>query len=121
MIVIAGGSGRLGTEVARLLRERGEPVRAISRDPRRGAHLEAIGVEVVRGDVRDPDGLRTAVAGARTVVSCVQGLTATDGGRPASVDRAGNRALVGAAAATGGAHVVLVSVVGAAPDHPMEL
>jgi uncharacterized protein YbjT (DUF2867 family) len=121
MIVIAGGTGRLGTEVARLLRARDEAVRAISRDPRRGAHLEALGVEVVRGDVRDPDSLRRAVGGARTVVSCVQGLTATDGGSPASVDRDGNRALVAAAAATGDAHVVLVSVVGAAPDHPMEL
>src|SRR4051794_2888798 len=120
MIVIAGGTGWLGTEVARLLRERDEPVRAISRDPGRGAHLEAIGVEVVRGDVRDPDSLRRAVDGARTVVSCIQGLTATDGGSPASVDRDGNRALV-AAAATVGAHFVLVSVVGAAPDHPMEL
>lgn len=121
MIVLVGGSGRLGTVVARRLRARDEAVRVLTREPRRAAHLAALGAEVAEADVRDPDSLRRGLAGGRTVVSCVQGLTATDGGSPATVDRDGNRALVAAAAAVGVDHLVLLSVVGVAPNHPMEL
>ena len=52
------------------------------------------------------------------MVSAVHGLTAPGG--PASVDRDGNRHLIDAARAAG-ADVVLLSVLGASADSPMEL
>ncbi len=54
------------------------------------------------------------------MVSAVQGFAGPGRVSPASVDREGNRHLVDAAAATGAA-MVLVSVIGAAPESPMEL
>ncbi|MEP6814278.1 MAG: NmrA family NAD(P)-binding protein, partial [Marmoricola sp.] len=57
---------------------------------------------------------------ADVVVSAVHGFTGTRGVSPATVDRDGNVNLVDAAKASG-ADVVLMSVVGAAPDSPMEL
>jgi uncharacterized protein YbjT (DUF2867 family) len=117
VILVAGGTGRLGTVLVNRWVDRGEEVRVLTRDPGRAAHLPA--VEVVRGDVRDPGAVATAVRGADVVVSAVHGFT---GWRqsPASVDREGNRSLITAAAAAG-AHVVLLSVVGASAQHPLEL
>jgi NADH dehydrogenase len=54
------------------------------------------------------------------VVSAVQGFAGAGRGSPASVDRDGNTHLIDAAREVGAA-VVLMSVVGAAPDSSMEL
>jgi uncharacterized protein YbjT (DUF2867 family) len=117
VILVAGGTGRLGTELVGHLVARGEEVRVLTRDPARAAHLPPVGLVV--GDVRRPEDVARAVRGADAVVSAVHGF-AGRGVSPASVDRDGNACLVDAAAAVG-AHVVLVSVLGAAPGHPMEL
>ncbi|MFE2376733.1 NAD(P)H-binding protein [Streptomyces sp. NPDC059398] len=63
MILVTGATGTIGTEVVRLLAERGERVRAMTRKPE-GAKLPA---EVVRGDFDDRDSLDSAVAGADAV------------------------------------------------------
>jgi NADH dehydrogenase len=120
LILVAGGSGRLGTLIVRRLAARGLGVRVLTRDRRRTAHLEGSRVEVVEGDVRDGSSLRAALEGVDTVVSAIHGLG--DAGRvsPASVDRDGNRHLVNAAVAANAA-VVLMSVVGASAEHPIEL
>lgn len=119
MILVAGGTGRLGTLVTRHLLDRGLEVRVLTRDPgtagRRGD-----GVEVVTGDVREPVSLIAAVEGADVVVSAVHGFVGPRGVSPRSVDRDGNANLVDAAARVG-ADLVLLSVVGASADSPMEL
>jgi NADH dehydrogenase len=120
MILVAGGTGRLGSEVVRRLQSRGEQTRVLTRDPTRADHLAGTGTEVVVGDVRDRTTLTAAVAGADVVVSALHGFLGPRGVSPATVDRAGNINLVDAAGSAGAA-VVLVSVVGAAPDSPFEL
>ena len=120
MILVAGGTGTLGTQLVRLLTERGRPVRVLTRDPGRAAQLPGT-VETITGDVRDPATVAAAVAGCTTVVSAVHGFAGPGRPSPESVDRDGNRALIQAAAAAGAEHVVLVSVLDAAPDHPMSL
>jgi nucleoside-diphosphate-sugar epimerase len=52
MILLAGGSGTLGTRIVRLLKARGLEVRLLVRDSARD--LEGDLVEVVPGDVLDP-------------------------------------------------------------------
>jgi uncharacterized protein YbjT (DUF2867 family) len=120
VILVAGGTGRLGGLLVARLLDRGLPVRVLTRDPARARHLDSARVEVVVGDVRDPDSLATAVAGAEVVVSAVHGFVGPGKVSPASVDRDGNAHLIDAAQAAG-ADLVLLSVVGAAPDSPMEL
>lgn len=120
MILVAGGTGRLGSLVVRGLSERGSQVRVLTRDLARARHLDGVAAEVVQGDVRRGDSLRAAVAGADTVVSAVHGFAGPGRVSPASVDRDGNRNLI-AAAHEVGADVVLVSVVGASPESPLEL
>jgi uncharacterized protein YbjT (DUF2867 family) len=120
VIVVAGGTGTLGTRLVPRLAERGLAVRVLTRDPARAQHLAGHGVQVVRGDVRDPGSLARALQGADTVISAVHGFAGPGGVSPASVDQAGNARLIDAAARTGAAFV-LVSVVGAAPGHPIGL
>jgi uncharacterized protein YbjT (DUF2867 family) len=120
MILLAGGTGRLGTGLATRLTAHGLAVRVLTRDPARAGHLAALGVEVANGDVRDRASLAPAVEGAGVVVSAVHGFTGPGGVSPATVDYQGNINLIDAARATG-AHLVLMSVAGAAADSPMEL
>lgn len=119
MILVAGGTGRLGTLVARTLAARGDPVRVLTRDPARADHLASF-TEVVTGDVRRPATLAPAMAGVGLVVSAVHGMVGPRGISPETVDAAGNMSLVDAAR-DAGADVVLMSVVGASPDSALEL
>ena len=118
-VLLAGGTSRLGHRLAPRLRAHGLTVRVFTRDPRRAADLGA-GVEIAIGDVRDSASVRAAMVGVETVVSAVHGLVGPRGISPATVDRNGNRNLVDAAQAVG-ADLVLLSVAGASPDHPLEL
>jgi uncharacterized protein YbjT (DUF2867 family) len=120
VILLAGGTGRLGTVLMARLAERGLPVRVLTRDPARAARLTAMGVEAVTGDVRDRTSLAPAVRDADVVVSAVHGFAGSGGVSPATVDRQGNINLIDAATEAG-AEVVLMSVVGAAAGSPMEL
>jgi uncharacterized protein YbjT (DUF2867 family) len=120
MILVAGGSGTLGTEVVRRLADRGEPVRVLTRDPARAAHLPET-VEILAGDLGDRAAVAEAVAGCASVVSAVHGFAGPGKPSPEAIDRDANRALIRAAAAAGVGHLVLVSVLDAAPDHPMSL
>ena len=120
MILVAGGTGRLGTLLVRRLADRGEQVRVLTRDPARTAHLPAT-IELLAGDLGDPAAAAEAVAGCTTVVSAVHGFAGPGKPSPEAIDRDANRALIQAAAAAGVGHLVLVSVLDAAPDHPMSL
>jgi uncharacterized protein YbjT (DUF2867 family) len=121
MILVAGGTGRLGTKVVKLVRQRGLEVRVLTRDRTRAAHLVDVGVEIVEGDVGDPAAVQLAVDGTHTVVSAIHGFAGTKNASPATVDRDGNSNLIQAARKAGVEHVVLVSVQDASPDHPMSL
>jgi uncharacterized protein YbjT (DUF2867 family) len=116
MILFAGGTGTLGSALVPRLVERNLPVRVMTRT---AGKIE--GVEVVTGDVGSPADAARAVEGAHTVVSAVTGLGPFRGQTSRSVDLEGNRTLFAAAREAGAEHVVLLSVHGAAPDHPIRL
>ncbi len=65
VILVTGATGTVGRQVVAQLRERGVPVRAVTRDPA-SAGLPG-GVEVVRGDLADPASLEPHLAGADSV------------------------------------------------------
>lgn len=120
MILIAGGTGCLGSVVANRLQRSGVPVRVLSRGLAPHPGTIDPDVELVRADVRDPAGLREPMEGVDVVVSAVQGFMGPGGVTPQSVDRDGNVHLFEAAERVG-ADVVMVSVAGASPQSPMEL
>jgi uncharacterized protein YbjT (DUF2867 family) len=56
-----------------LLTKRGIHVRVLTRDRTRARHLPDR-VEIVEGNVRDPETLTPAMAGVTSVISAIQGL-----------------------------------------------
>src|SRR5436190_6386757 len=120
MILVAGGTGRLGSRVVSRLTGRGLDVRVFSRASKSSTHLQGVAKEIVVGDVRDPGSVESAMKGVSLVVSAVQGFAGKGRVTPASVDRDGNKHLVDAATRVG-AEFVLMSIVGAAPDSQIEL
>jgi uncharacterized protein YbjT (DUF2867 family) len=120
MILIVGGTGRLGSLLANRLVERGEQVRVVSRGlvpPVVPLHEE---VEHVLGDVRDPARWPHLVAGADVVVLAMHGFAGPGRVSPRTVDDEGSRTVISAAAEEG-ADVVLLSLAGASASSPLEL
>jgi len=67
-ILITGATGFIGGWLARRLQaEAGVQVRALVRSPQKAAPLAALGVEIVPGDITDPDAVREAARGAQIV------------------------------------------------------
>jgi uncharacterized protein YbjT (DUF2867 family) len=120
VILIAGGTGNLGLQLVPYLNSLGATVRVLTRDPERARQRLGETPELVLGDVRSPQTLEAAVNGADAVVSAMTGFgPGAQGSRV--VDYEGNLNLIRAAEAAGVRRFVLVSMDGAAADHPMEL
>src|SRR5947207_5101878 len=60
-ILVTGATGNVGGELVKILHQRGAEVRALARNPQ--AAKFPTGVEVVPGDLTDPESIREAVQG----------------------------------------------------------
>jgi uncharacterized protein YbjT (DUF2867 family) len=120
VILVAGGTGRLGTILVSLLSGGDDEVRVLSRHPGE-ANASRAGVQLIAGDVTDRQTLGPAVDGVRMVISAITGFGMARDVSPATVDRDGNANLIQAAKSAGVQHFILVSVRQAAADHPIEL
>jgi uncharacterized protein YbjT (DUF2867 family) len=113
VILVVGATGLLGGDICRLLTERGALLRVLVRptsDREKVDSLQALGAEIVRGDLKEPSTLDEACAGAGTVISTVTSTTSrADGDTIESVDRDGQLALVEAARHAGVDRFVFVS------------
>src|SRR5271167_539772 len=69
-IFVTGATGQTGGNVCEQLIERGDHVRALVRNPDEATALSEIGVEVVKGDVSDPDDVLHAAKGAEAAIHC---------------------------------------------------
>ena len=123
MILVAGGTGNLGAHLVSGLVGGGHDVRVLTRDPKRAnvSSTDFERVELVTGDVRVPADVARAVASCRVVISAVHGFAGRGNPSPEAIDRDANRVLITAAKAAGVEHFILLSVQGAAADHPMSL
>ncbi|HET9074990.1 MAG TPA: NAD-dependent epimerase/dehydratase family protein [Solirubrobacteraceae bacterium] len=105
-VVVTGANGFVGAEICRALVEHGARVHAVVR--RSGTAPALAGLVEHVGDVRDPDAMAPALAGARALVSTVHPMGAARAVQHA-VGVAGTRALAQAAAAAGAARVIHIS------------
>ena len=120
MILVAGGTGNLGLELVSHLSARGNVVRVLTRDLDRAERRLGEAPELILGDARSPHTLDAALDGVDAVVSAITGFGPGAPG-PKAVDYEGNVNLIRAAEAAGVRRFVLLSMYGAATDHPMEL
>jgi len=113
IVLVTGATGRQGGAVVRHLLSQGWKLRALSRDPASAAAkaLADRGVEVVRGDLEDPQSLSNAAGGTYGVFS-VQDFWAVGARR--EIQQGKN--LADAASKAGTKHFVYSSVGGAERD-----
>ena len=109
--LVTGASGFLGWHVARLLVERGWPVKALLRP---GSRIDGIEVERVAGDLRDAASLERAVAGCGVIfhVAADYRLWSRHPEELYQSNVEGTRNLLGAARRAGVERVVYTSTVG---------
>jgi uncharacterized protein YbjT (DUF2867 family) len=100
LILVTGGTGTLGRQVAASLRDAGSKVRVLSRR----SHLPGDGVEFVAGDLLTGEGVGPSVDGAGVIVHCASSNKG---------DADATRNLVLAASSLPEApHLVYISIVG---------
>ena len=124
MILVAGATGVLGSEIVRRLRAAQQPVRALVRRTsarEKVAELERLGAEIAPGDLKDRRSLDAAVKGVSAVISTVTTiLTSQPGDSFDATDGAGTKNLVDAAASGGVKQFVFVSFdTTRVPDSPL--
>jgi nucleoside-diphosphate-sugar epimerase len=120
-VFVTGGTGFIGGEVARQLRQRGDEVACLVRSPEKGKKLEALGCELVAGDLGDVAAIRAGIEGCDAVIHAAAmyevGIPASQ--RPAmrEANVAGTENVLGAALAAKVPKVVYVSTVGIGSTH----
>lgn len=124
MILVAGATGVLGSEIVRRLLARGEKVRAMVRAtsaPEKVDRLEKAGAEIVCADLKEPRTLLTACAGVSSVISTVTTiLTSQPGDSFEATDGEGTKSLIDAAKKTGATKFIFVSFdTSRSPDNPL--
>ena len=67
-VFVTGAGGFIGGVVARILRERGDVVVAVVRDPARSASLADLGVRVIAGDLDTSETVRGSMGGCDAVI-----------------------------------------------------
>ena len=67
-VFLTGGTGFIGGHVARALREHGDEVVALVRDPEKGAALADLGCELVAGDLSDTAAIASGLEGCDAAI-----------------------------------------------------
>jgi uncharacterized protein YbjT (DUF2867 family) len=117
-IAIAGGHGKIGQRLIRLLVERGEEVRSLDRKPEYGPELEALGAEPVVCDLEtaNEEEVTSAVGSVDAIVFSAGAGPGSGPERKSTMDYGGAVKLIEAAKANGIPRYVIVSSYGADPD-----
>jgi uncharacterized protein YbjT (DUF2867 family) len=121
-ILVAGGTGFIGSAVVRRLVREGADVAVMTAHPRRRlATIQSMGARAVHGDVQDAGSLAEAVRGAEAVVQALTFPTfpvekPSKGYTFEEFEHHGTERMVRAASAAGVRTFVYISGSGAAPD-----
>lgn len=119
MILVVGGTGRVGRHVVRLLRGAQRPVRVLTRHPATAHDLQALGAQIVQGDLGDGPSLRSACRGVEAVVASATSLNPRRfraAHQPETIDVRGHLDLFAIAKAEGVDRCIYVSAIHV--DHP---
>ncbi len=67
-VLVIGGTGTLGRQIAKFAIEAGHQVRCMVRAPRKASFLQEWGAEIVQGDLLDPESVDYALSGIDAVI-----------------------------------------------------
>lgn len=119
MILIVGATGTLGGMIARRLLQQGRTVRILVRNGSDYGALVKAGAEAAIGDLKDRASLDAAMRGVETVLTTANSALRGGADTVETVEIAGNRSLIDAAAAAGVKQFVFTSAMGADAGSPM--
>ncbi|HUD16763.1 MAG TPA: NAD-dependent epimerase/dehydratase family protein, partial [Acidimicrobiales bacterium] len=110
-VFVTGATGLAGANVCKLLLERGDAVRALTRDGADVDPLSALGVEIVTGNITDADDVLRAARGSDSAIHCAALLGGASQHLPdfEAVNVEGTRHVLDAGQAVGMRRVVAVS------------
>jgi uncharacterized protein YbjT (DUF2867 family) len=111
-VVVAGGHGKIGLRLLRLLAARGDRARGLIRNPKHAGDLEAVGAGAVVCDLEREGDITHCVEGADAVVFSAGAGPGSGAERKKTVDLGGAVKLIDAAKAAGIARYVMVSAIG---------
>ena len=109
LVLVAGATGRTGSEIVRELQASGYNVRAFVRDIDKAREKLGDDVELAQGDVREPDSIAAALDGVDALISAIGAGRGDPSNGPEFVDYGGVRNLAAAATAANLRQMVLVS------------
>lgn len=120
--LVTGATGFLGGALLRRLVDQGRSVRALVRSSSGAEAVRAAGAEPLLGDLMDPESVRHAAEGCRTVfhVAGVNQVCPTDVSAMHRVNVEGSQIVVRAAAAAGVERLVYTSSASAIGERPGE-
>jgi len=112
--LVTGAAGFVGSHVVRALLAEGEQVRALVRPTSDRRNLAGLDVEIVFGDVRDPQAVAAAVAGCDVVyhVAARYSSRPEDAAEMYAINVGGTKCVLQAALAAGVERAVLTSTIG---------
>jgi uncharacterized protein YbjT (DUF2867 family) len=113
-VVVAGGHGKIGLRLLRLLAERGDRARGLIRNPDQAGDLEQAGAEAVVCDLEADGDVAAAVRGADAVVFAAGAGPGSGAARKRTMDLGGAVKLIDAARAEGARRYLMISAMGAA-------
>ncbi len=113
-VAIAGGHGKIGLRLGRLLATEGHRVRGLIRNPNQAEDLRAVGVEPVLCDLEGAADVSKAVRGADAVVFAAGAGPGSGAERKWTMDLGGALKLIEAAKAEGIGRYLMISARGAA-------
>jgi len=119
-VLVIGGTGTLGRQIARRALDAGHNVRCMVRSPRKAAFLQEWGCDLTRGDLLEPDSLDYALEGQQAVIDAAT-ARATDSGSAYAIDWDGKQNLFAACRRAGLSRLVFISLLHAARHRSVPL
>lgn len=111
-VLVTGASGSIGSVLVKRLSESGQSVRALVRNPDRAAALRILpNIEIVRGDLSQPDSLRGCAEGCSRVFHCAAKLAGSDRAASKTINVNGTQALIEEAVRSGVERFIHVSTI----------
>jgi nucleoside-diphosphate-sugar epimerase len=115
-VFVTGGTGFIGGEAARQLRQRGDEVTCLVRSPEKAAKLRELGCELIAGDLGDEGAIRTGMEGCDAAIHAAAmyevGIPAKRRPTMWEANVAGTERVMKVALETGVPRIVYVSTVG---------
>ena len=109
-VLVLGGTGTLGRQIAKQALDAGHDVRCMVRSPRKAAFLQEWGCELTRGNLLDRDSLAYALEGQYAVIDAAT-TRPTDSESVYSIDWDGKLNLYNQCRSQGLNRVVFVSLL----------